>query len=199
MHAYMCKQRCGNFSKLRSKAFYPTVNMSLRTLFGEKSMLSERRRVDRLCARRKIFSTLRCEIPASISPESRTVRWRNLTVKRRNGAHREEGASGRVGGRGKFTLAATLRECTPGRSCAAAATDPPTPTGDEKGRENERGEPESRCGASRLSRAAEKERERERDRGEKEKEERGLDAEISVTCSLCEDFNAARRWKSNKG
>lgn len=39
---------------------------------------------------------------------------------------------------GKFTLAATLRECTPGRSRAAAATDPPTPTGDEKGRENER-------------------------------------------------------------
>lgn len=51
-------------------------------------------------------------------------------------------------------------------SCAAAAaTDPPTPTGDEKGRENER-RAESRCGASRLSRA----REREREEGEGEKE-----------------------------
>lgn len=34
-------------------------------------------------------------------------------------------------------------------------------------------------------------RQRKRDRREREKEERGLDAEISVTCSLCEDFNAA--------
>lgn len=43
-------------------------------------------------------------------------------------------------------------------SCAAAAaTDPPTPTGDEKGRENERRERRERCRASRLCREREKE------------------------------------------
>lgn len=77
----------------------------------------------------------------------------------------EETSGGSKGGR--FTLAATLRECTPGRSCAAAATDPPTPIGDEKGRENER-RAENRCGASRLS---QREGERGRNgRGEKERE-----------------------------
>lgn len=51
-----------------------------------------------------------------------------------------------------------------GSCAAAAATDPPTPTGDEKGRENER-RAESRCGASWLSRVKEK-RGEERERRE---------------------------------
>lgn len=99
------------------------------------------------------------------------------------------------GREGRFTLAATLRECTPGRSCAAAATDPPTPTGDEKGRENER-RAENRCGASRLS---QREREREGEAGEgKEREKQGLDAEISVTYSPCAKISTPLdRWKPN--
>lgn len=80
-------------------------------------------------------------------------------------SHSVKGGGAR-GGRGsrqgceeeKPTLAATSRECTPGRNRAAAATDPPTPTGDEKGRESERTAPESRCGASRPPREREGER-----------------------------------------
>lgn len=120
-----------------------------------------------LCARRKIFSEV-CEIPASVSSESRTVRWRKLTVKRRAAARRK----GREGGAGgNLPLRQHCESAHLAESCAAAAaTDPPTPTGDEKGRENER-RTESRCGASRLSRARARERKRKRDRkGEKERE-----------------------------
>lgn len=89
---------------------------------------------------KNIFDPWTHEIAAaSMSPDSGRFRG-EIERRTRRGARR---------GEGKFTLAATLRECTPGRSRAAAATDPPTPTGDEKGRENERtGES---CGASRLS------------------------------------------------
>ncbi|KAL0112126.1 hypothetical protein PUN28_013398 [Cardiocondyla obscurior] len=74
--------------------------------------------------------------PASVSPESRTARWRKLTVKR--GAAPREGERGRAT-RGRERSLPLRQHCESAHlaeSCAAAAaTDPPTPTGDEKGRE----------------------------------------------------------------
>lgn len=135
------------------------------------------------------------------SSESRTARWRKLTVKRRAAARREKGKGATAAeGQGEiYPCGNVARVAHLAKSCAAAAaTDPPTLTGDEKGRENER-RAESRCGASRLSHERKRETERERKgRGEKGEVRRGLDAEISVTYSSCEDFNAVRRWKSNR-
>lgn len=85
-------------------------------------------------AARNIFDVRTHEIAASMSPDPGRFRGE---IERRTRAVRC-GEARRKRSEGKFTLAATLRECTPGRSRAAAATDPPTPTGDEKGRENER-------------------------------------------------------------
>jgi len=143
---------------------------------------------------RKIFSEV-CEIPTSVSSESRTVRWRKLTVKSCGMQGRARGDS-EEGRGGNLPLRQHRESAHLAKSCAAAAaTDPPTPTGDEKGRENER-RAESRCGASRLSRTRDREkgrRKRERERRVRGVERKGLDAEISVTYSSCEDFNIARR------
>lgn len=73
---------------------------------------------------------------------------------------------------GEFTLAATLAKSTPGRrSCAAAATDPPTLTGDEKGEGNTSAETSPERPAASLARACEKEKGKKGE-GEKRGEQR---------------------------
>lgn len=68
---------------------------------------------------------------------------------------------------------------------AAAATAPPSPTwGDEKG-EGKTSAPEGRCGASRVPLA-------------RSKGEVGLDAEISVTRLLANDFQPPQRASKNE-
>lgn len=118
-------------------------------------------------------------------------------MKRRAAARKGKG--GQQGGAGgNLPLRQHCESAHLAESCAAAAaTDPPTLTRDEKGRENERRERRVVVGHHGC-RARDREKRGRGGRREQGEVRRGLDAEISVTYSSCEDFNAVRRWKSNR-
>lgn len=201
-------RRC--FSKAHSKIVYcriVKINLKILYVFREECLSCERHvSVGRpLCVAENIFQGMR-------NPGIGFIRIQDGLMAKTNREEKSYGMPGRARGDGEggqregagrnLPLRQHCESAHLAESCAAAAaTDPPTPTGDEKGRENER-RAKSRCGASRLPRV----REKERERGEEGKRKRrvqgevhkGLDAEISVTCSSCQDFNAARRWKSNR-
>lgn len=185
---------------LRSDAVFPKRKNclsdyeSLRILLERKICVSNEQRQTRgssLCVA-NIFRGMRNPGIGFVRIEDGSMAKTNREEKS-CGTRRREGTAMR--GRGEnLPLRQHCESAHLAESCAAAAaTDPPTPTGDEKGRENER-RAESRCGASRLSHAGERDGGGgEKKRGVQGEARRGLDAEISVRYSSCEDFNAARR------
>lgn len=139
-----------------------------------------------LCASRNIFRSMRN--PGVGSSESSSMAKTNREEKS-CATGKGQGGDSKEGQGEIYPCGSIARVHTWPRAAAAAATDPPTLTGDEKGREKRERKAENRCGASRLSRA------REREEGEREEEKR---AGRGAQGSGCRDFSyvfALRRFQ----